>query len=127
MRASRATRTLVATGLGIALCASAASAASGTDARRAPHRCETSVADAPRTGFSYDPAGTSERAIAAADAALRAALRSAPAGKAAARVVIDVYAHVLRSQSSGGVPQHRIERQIDVLNGAFAGQQSRSA
>jgi hypothetical protein len=42
-------------------------------------------------------------------------------------VTIDVYAHVLRSQSGGGVPERRIERQVDVLNHAFAGDESSGA
>jgi Pregnancy-associated plasma protein-A len=41
--------------------------------------------------------------------------------------MIDVFAHVLRSKQGGGVPEHRVQRQIDVLNTAFAGEQSAAA
>ncbi len=40
------------------------------------------------------------------------------------RVVVPVHAHVLRSASGGGVPRSRVERQIRVLNDAYAGGQS---
>jgi len=42
-------------------------------------------------------------------------------------VRVEVFAHVLRTSSRGGVPRARIRRQVDVLNGAFAGRQSRFA
>ncbi|HSS68793.1 MAG TPA: zinc metalloprotease [Nocardioidaceae bacterium] len=97
--------------------------------------------DRAASAFRYDADDPSSRQIAAAAADLRQALASQPHSDAAApsasspaqtaawpkSVTIDVYAHVLRSKSGGGVPERRIERQIDVLNGAFAGNESSAA
>jgi hypothetical protein len=44
-----------------------------------------------------------------------------------ARILVDVYAHVVRSASRGGVPRPRVRRQIRVLNRAFAGREAQGA
>ncbi|MEJ7706799.1 MAG: zinc metalloprotease [Nocardioidaceae bacterium] len=40
------------------------------------------------------------------------------------RIGVRVHVHVLRSKSGGGVSMHRIERQVHVLNRAYAGRQN---
>lgn len=83
-----------------------------------------------------DPTQLTARQIAAADAELRTAELAAGLSSTSAdtqlgldqlrdpRVVVPVHVHVLRSASAGGVPRSRIERQIQVLNNAYAGRQS---
>lgn len=86
-----------------------------------------------------DPTQLTSRQISAADAELRATELAADLSSTAAdvhgvlqqlrdrRVVVPVFAHVLRSASGGGVPRSRVERQIRVLNRAYAGGQSARA
>jgi hypothetical protein len=88
-------------------------------------------------GFRHDAVEPTRRQIAAADAALRSAEQSTgqstgqPAATAKRRVGnvvrVRVYVHVLRTRAGGGVTHHRIERQIEVLNSGFAGEQSPAA
>jgi hypothetical protein len=62
------------------------------------------------------------------DQALRApAVPAARANGPKARIVINVYAHVLRTASAGGVPRSRILHQVRVLNRAFAGREAPGA
>src|SRR4051794_1508586 len=124
MRARRAVRILFAASLSIALSASAVTSASSSEGRSArSHACAGGARSTPADVVRYDPTEPSARSVGAADAALRAALRAAPA-KAPTTTTVDVYAHVLRSESGGGVSQRRVERQIAVLNDAFAGRES---
>jgi hypothetical protein len=124
MRALRAVRVFSAVGLTFALAASVTEEATSVEPGQGSAVCRpggTAVVD----GFRYDPSEPSAREIAAADARLSRAERLADTVPKA--VMVDVYAHVLRSKSAGGVPERRIERQIDVLNRAFAGEESSAA
>jgi hypothetical protein len=81
----------------------------------------------PRRGTSeLNPDDLSAAQIAAADRALRIAERAHPHSTArhASGVTVSVFAHVLRSKAGGGVPRRRVERQVDVLDDAYAGRQS---
>src|SRR4051812_41378580 len=128
MRAPRAVDVLSAAGLTLALATSALAAApqpTGSAAPAAVSSCRSHHATTRPSDFRYDPDQPSALQIGAADAALGAAARLASsAPPKAPTFVIDVFAHVLRSQSGGGVPERRVERQVDVLNRAFAGKQS---
>jgi Pregnancy-associated plasma protein-A len=127
MRAPRAVRALVAVGLTIAIATSSAGALSSADARAVtPRVCGGDHRGSDSARVRYDPSEPSAREIVASAAALQSAVRRQSAGLAKA-VTVNVYAHVLRSKSGGGVPERRIQRQVDVLNGAFAGKQSHAA
>ena len=139
MRALRAVRVFSAVGLAILMSMSTSSAVSSADVRSTAPACHTGRRVT--AAFHYDADKASQRQIAAADAALRRALArrprtdagvvgassAAPTVAAPKSVTVDVYAHVLRSQSGGGVPERRIVRQVDVLNQAFAGDASSAA
>jgi hypothetical protein len=132
MRASRATGVVSTAVLTIALTASVTPAASSAEPRplasgaAAAHPCRASHEPAGIDGFPYDPDEPTAEQLAAADASLRLAERSTPRSVTSAgeAVTVDVYAHVLRSTAGGGVPHHRIEAQIEVLNSGFNGEQS---
>jgi hypothetical protein len=127
MRAMRATRIFTAAGLTLALAvATAESATPAEPATGDSPACRPGHGTAP-VGLRYDPAEPTPRQIAAADAQLRQAEKSTAAAPTPKAVMVDVYAHVLRSKAGGGVPERRIERQVDVLNRAFAGKQSSAA
>jgi hypothetical protein len=126
MRASRAIRMLSATSLTVALAASTASGVPADSRSSTKQVCRASSASGPQA-VRYDGRGPSAAAIAVADAELRRATASLNRAGLNQAVTIDVYAHVLRSRSHGGVPERRIDRQVDVLNRAFGGDQSPSA
>ena len=127
MRALRAVRAMSAVGLTIVLATLTAGAVSSADARAVAARvCRDDHRGVDSARVRYDPSEPSAREIAASAAALRTAVRRQSAGLDKT-VRVDVYAHILRSKSHGGVPERRIQRQVDVLNGAFAGQQSHAA
>jgi hypothetical protein len=127
MRALRAVRAFSAVGLAIALATSTAGAVSSADARAvAPRACRGDHGAADSAGVRYDPSEPSAREVAASAAALRQGEPGQSIGLAKA-VTVHVYAHVLRSQAAGGISELRIARQVDVLNRAFAGEQSPAA
>jgi hypothetical protein len=129
MRAMRAVGVLSVIASMTASVVSASGAVSSADARPAARDCRVTTGSPALAEARYDPREMSAGEISDADAELAAASssRSAKTAKTAKIVTIDVYAHVLRSRSGGGVSERRIERQIGVLNGAFAGDQSPAA
>ena len=127
MRAPRASFVSV---LGLTIGFAVSTAPTATLADRVPASSAAHVACRPGhgavpAGFGYDAVDSTPREIAAADTQLRRAKQSTPSkGLLAKAVIVDVYAHVLRSKGAGGVPLRRIERQVDVLSRAFAGEES---
>jgi hypothetical protein len=57
----------------------------------------------------------------------RAVRARAAALRTTQRVTVDVYVHILRTKQGGGVTGSRVKRQLHVLNGAFAGDESPQA
>ncbi len=55
------------------------------------------------------------------------ATAAGPAPRAVRTVHVAVYVHVLRSPAHGNVSTRRIQRQLEILTGAFAGKQSPQA
>jgi hypothetical protein len=126
MRALRAIRLVSAVAMTLGLVVSAAETAPSLERGPVgPSPCRPEVAGG-QDGFRYDPSEPTAREVAAADARLRGAERSTAHALPKA-VTVDVFAHVLRSKAAGGVPERRIGRQIDVLNRAFAGEESSTA
>jgi hypothetical protein len=68
--------------------------------------------------------GSDERAVTSAAATARTTTTFRAKVAARAATTIRVYVHVLRAPSGGGVSDHRVKRQIQLLNGAYAGKQS---
>jgi len=124
MRAPRAAHAVSAVGLTLALATSAAGPVSSADGR-SPAGCRAGRSAVGTEALRYDPREAAAHEIDAASRMLGPAIvRSSAVPKA---VTVDVYAHVLRSRSGGGVSVRRIERQVGVLNRAFAGEQSPAA
>jgi hypothetical protein len=94
-----------------------------------PGNCRDALVVARGTTRVIDPDELTSRQLSRADRMLRRVEHTSEAAPIAAkaRVPIDVYAHVLRSKTRGGVPLHRVERQVAVMNAAYAGQQSARA
>jgi hypothetical protein len=74
-----------------------------------------------------DPDELTARQLSRADRLLQAAGARRPYLPSKQRVVVPVYAHVLRTQAAGGVSRLRIQSQLDVMSDAFAGGQATRA
>jgi len=77
-----------------------------------------------------DPEPRATAMMTAADNQLRRALpeRGSAADRAGSiDTLVKVHVHILRTKDTGGVPGPRLQRQIRILNAAYAGAQSRFA
>jgi hypothetical protein len=120
MRASRAVRSLSAVGSIVAVAAALVLTPPSVARSAARPVCVGSHSPGRSARVLHADAGPAGRS---SQRAARSVAAPAPPPPRRA-IAIDVYVHVLRSKTGGGVSERRVERQIDVLNGAFAGDQS---